>query len=338
MGRKWKKALLQAAKIAVGSSAAIFLAELFQLQYAASAGTIALLTIVATKWETVRLSLLRIVTFCLAVLLSWATITLFQSEWVAYGVYIFILVVVCEWLGWKATLSVNAVIGTHFLSTMDFGRAFIQNEFFLVLIGITIAFILNLFHNNGGQKKEIENSIADTERSFQNLFGELAGYLLKKPMPGSVWKDIEQLEAKLQDYIADAYDYQNNTFVSHPQYYIDYFEMRLKQCTILHNLHYEMKKIKEMPEQAEIIADYVLYLADYVVERNIPREQIERLEEIFADMKKEPLPLSREEFEGRAILYHVLMDLEDFLYVKKRFVEAMDEKQRRIYWERNCDK
>ena len=49
-------------------------------------------------------------------------------------------------------------------------------------------------------------------------------------------------------------------------------------------------------------------------------------------MKREPLPLSREEFESRAMLYHILMDLEEFLIFKKRFVEGLSDEQRRRYW------
>ena len=39
-------------------------------------------------------------------------------------------------------------------------------------------------------------------------------------------------------------------------------------------------------------------------------------------MKREPLPVSRGEFESRAMLYHVLMDLEEFLFIKQHFVDA----------------
>jgi uncharacterized membrane protein YgaE (UPF0421/DUF939 family) len=73
-------------------------------------------------------------------------------------------------------------------------------------------------------------------------------------------------------------------------------------------------------------------MADYVVEFNIPSRQIDRLEEIFDNMKKQPLPTSREEFESRAILYHILMGMEDFLNHKKKFVENMDTTQRKVYW------
>lgn len=330
-----RRALLQSLKIAVGSSAAIFFAEQLHLQNAVSAGTIALLTIAATKWETLKLSLLRIVTFFAAVALCWLSLTFFRNDWIAYGVFILILVLTCELLGWKATISVNSVIGVHFLNSLDFSRAFILNELGLVLIGISLAIILNLFHDNKTARQQITDNMRYAEQQMQMLLEELAAYLSNKRIQRNVWDDIESLEQKLHLFIADAYAYQGNTFVSHPGYYIDYFEMRMKQCTILHNLHYEMKKIRAIPSQASVIADYVLYLTEYVTERNTPEEQIQKLDDIFLAMKKEPLPAAREEFESRAILYHILMDLEDFLYIKKRFVQGLNEEQRRRYWENN---
>ena len=43
-------------------------------------------------------------------------------------------------------------------------------------------------------------------------------------------------------------------------------------------------------------------------------------------MQKEPLPKTWEEFESRAILYHVMMDLEEFLFVKQRFTDNNKER------------
>ena len=330
---QWKKLLLRAGKIAVGSSAAIYVAHLLNLEYAASAGSIALLTIVTTKWETLRLSLFRVLSFLVAVLIGWLCFT-HMHEWVAYGVFIFAIVIFCEVVGWKAAMSVNAVIGTHFLSTLNFTRDFIWNEFLLVLIGITIAILLNLFHGNNSQKNEIVQYMRRTEADFQKILKEMASYLEHEKMGDTVWADIVGLEKQLEEYLNVAHEYHNNTFQSHPVYYIEYFEMRSNQCKALHNLHYEMKKIRNMPRQAKVIADYILYLTEFVVEMNVPSQQIERLEGIFADMKKEPLPVTREEFESRAMLYHILMDLEEFLIFKKRFVEEMDSKVLEYYWKK----
>lgn len=323
---------MRAVKIAVGSSAAIYIAQHLEVENAASAGTITLLTLVTTKWETVKLSFYRLITYAISVVLAALTIGMLSSEWIAYGIFIFLLISICHVLGWQATISVNSVIGIHFLMTKDFSFSFIFNEFMLVFTGITIAVVLNLFYDYRHQKNGLINSMRDTENRLQMIFGGLAAYLSAKDMQWNVWIDIRKLEESLQEYIMDACEYQDNTFQSHPGYYIDYFEMRLKQVGILHNLHYEIKKIREMPEQAKIIADYIIYMASYVVEVNSPEEQIEKLKEIFVRMEEEPLPKTREEFEGRAMLYHILMDLEEFLVFKRRFVEELDERQMERYW------
>ena len=93
-----------------------------------------------------------------------------------------------------------------------------------------------------------------------------------------------------------------------------------------------MQKVRTMPEQAHVIADYMLYMADFIREKNYPEQQIHRLEEIMLSFRESPLPQNREEFESRAMLYHIMMDLEDFLKFKSRFISGLDEQQLQIYW------
>lgn len=362
---KRRKILLLAVKIAIGSSAAIYIAQFLGLEYAISSGTITLLTLMTTKWETVKLSVYRLVTFVGTILLAWIVFENVSSVWVGYGIFIFCTVLFAELLGWRATVSVNSVIGAHLLTSHDFSMASVENEFLLVLIGIVIAFLLNLFQNNQGHEKDIISNMRYTEKNLQMILRRFAQYLLcqdgpggpkdpgiqvradaagpetaglaqplcdGRPSAGSLWDDIIRLERELQDFILEAYEYQENTFHSHPAYYIDYFEMRSDQCHVLHNLHYEVKKIRSIPKQAKVIAEYMQYLAGFVVERNVPSAQMEKLQGIFQDMKKEELPKSREEFESRAILYHILMDMEEFLVYKQRFVKSLDERQRKMYW------
>ncbi|MDD3403772.1 MAG: aromatic acid exporter family protein [Hespellia sp.] len=330
--------LIQALKIAVGSCAAILIATALQLNFATSSGIITLLSILTTKWETVKISIFRMISFGITVVLSIIVFHLFHIAWLEFGIFIFLLVIICEMIGWKATISVNAVVGTHFLTTLDFSFQAIMNEFLLVLIGVAIAILLNLFQNNGSAKKKIIANMRYTEEKLQMIMEELAGYMKLEKLDHSVWGDIIELEHELAQFVEAAYKYQNNTFSSHPSYYIHYFEMRTQQCNVLHNLHYQMKRLRYMPEQARIIAAYITYMKNYIVEINIPTKQIEALNDIFADMKKEPLPKTREEFENRAILYHILLDLEEFLVFKKRFVESLEDVHKEIYWDDSVEK
>lgn len=330
-----KKMLILALKIAVGTSAAMFIAQALHLQNAGSAGTIALLTIMTTKWETVRLTVARIVTFAIAILLVMLIFVNIHIAWLDFGIYIFFIVVICEFLGWKSTISVNSVIGTHFIVAQDFSPQFVLNEFMLVLIGTIAAFIVNSFSHNRSRQKKLVANISYVEEQLQLILRELASYLLRREMKADVWDDIRNLEAHLKNLIVDAYEYEGNTFQTHAGYYMSYFEMRLEQLNVLHDLHYELQKMRSHTVQAEQVAEYMLYLVDYVHEMNIPEEQIHYLELIVEEMKNQPLPKTRDDFETRAVLYHILTELEAFLIHKRRFVNAMDDKQRQMYWKEN---
>lgn len=318
------KMLMLAAKIAVGSSIAIYVADFLGLQFSSSAGITTLLTLITTKRGTIKLAIARFVTFAVVVLFSWVTFIPFHihSAWLAFGIFIFLTVLMCEASGWMSTLSVNAVIGTHFLTTLDFSPSFFLNEFLLVLIGSSIAFVLNLFNYNRSQEELLREKMKDTEKEMQFIFREIAAYLSDKTMEVDVWERLNKLEASIRDYLKEAYEYQDNSFRSNPEYYIDYFDMRLDQCKALYNLHSGMWWLRVVPEQAKLVADYMLYLIDYVTELNVPEKQLERLEDIFDDMGNEPLPEDREELENRAVLYHIMRSIEAFLLVKKRFVDT----------------
>lgn len=329
---KYRKTLLLALKIGIGSSIAIYTAQAMHLDYSVSAGTVTLLTLMTSKWETVKLSLARLVTFIITLLMAWAIFSHINSTWIAYGLLLTLVVFIAETLGWRATISVNSVASAHLLTNQDFSAAAIWNEFLLVLIGIVLAMILNLFHANLPHKRKIVSDMRDTENKLQSILKELAAYLSGKEMRQDVWEDIFALENQLQEHIRSASEYQNNTFQSHPEYYISYFEMRYEQCRVLRSLHDELAKIRTMPKQAEVIAEYMLYLAEYVIEINHPTQQIARLDEIIADMRNEELPKSRDEFENRAMLYHILMDIQDFLAHKEDFVCRLNQAQLTRYW------
>lgn len=334
--RKLEKTLLLSFKIAVGSAIAIYIAEAMHLEYAVSAGTVTLLSVLGTKWETVRVSVIRIVTFFITSLLAVMLIPWMHSEWIAFGIVIFIVTFLSVIMGWKASLSVNGVIAAHFMMKMDFSAAFIYNEFMLVLIGVVIAFVLNLFHLNKNRKKDLITDMRCTEKTLQGILREMSAYLRGEqlePLNISVWEKICALEKKLKEFMEEAREYQDNTFEFHHDYYLDYFEMRMEQCRMLDSLHYEMKNIRTMPKQAEVVADYMNYLADYVIEKNVPDAQMERLKELLADMRREELPKSRDEFESHALLYHILMDIEEFLKYKMAFIDNLSEKQRKEYWD-----
>lgn len=316
-----KRTALKVLKIAVGSSIAVVVAQFFHLQYATSAGIIALLTVQNTRKDTIQLTMERLLSFLLCVVLIFACFHYTgRLEWVNYGIYIFLMVTLCYACGWQNTISVNAVMGTHYLMSPDYSLGFAMNELALILIGTSLALAMNW--KMPSNLKVIQADMKKVEDEMQMVLRELARYLERAKSGDPVWLDLDQLEAHIHRGLERAHEQAHNTMSEEDLYYVEYMEMRLQQCAVLQNLRSRVQKIREMPRQSAPISSYLEYVARYVHEKNIPDQQIQELERVFRQMEREPLPKTREEFESRAILYHVLMDLEEFLFVKQRFADA----------------
>ena len=53
------------------------------------------------------------------------------------------------------------------------------------------------------------------------------------------------------------------------------------------------------------------------------------------ELEREALPATREEFEARAILFQVLLELEEFLLIKREFVAEMTAEEIGEFWDNN---
>ena len=318
----WKKWFIYSLRIALGSSLAVLTAHACGLLFYTQAGVICIFSMLTTAKDTLRLAVARLISFGITAAAAYVLFHYVPSEWVAFGVFIFITVMASELFGWGAALSANVVAGTHFLSVDNFTTAVITNEFYIVIIGMVFAFLFNLFRITDTTKHKLDSGIADIQTQMQSILTGTADYLAGTLGTRDIWKEVEVLLAGLGRYIHLAAEYEGNSFEDNPEYYIRYFEMRERQCQILEELHAELRKIKSIPKQAAIVEDYIRYMSEYVTAMNVPEKQLARLSEIFTLMKNEPLPVTRDEFENRAVLYHILMSLEDFLLVKQRYVQT----------------
>lgn len=308
-------------KIGLGTALAIIIANLLNLQHPTSAGTITLLTLLTTKKGTIKLIVERFITFGITVFFGYYIFDFFTNEWLAFCCLLILVVFIIEILGWTATVSVNAMIAIHLLSESTLTIPFLINEFFLLIIGVSVAYILNLYHNDKIYEMDIKKSIQDIEENMQLRLKEIVHYIEYQDVNTKIWDNLESMEKKIEKYLIHAVEYKDNCDNEKSDYYIEYFEMREFQCEILQMLHYEIRKIRTMPKQAHIISEYIQYLIPYVNEKNDPQPQIDQLLMLLENIRNDELPKTRDEFESHAILYHILMDLEDFLLRKKQFLE-----------------
>ena len=98
--------------------------------------------------------------------------------------------------------------------------------------------------------------------------------------------------------------------------------MRSRQCIILKRVYSDIVRLNTAPQQVRALAGFVMKTADEFAEENDVHSLLEELDKLREGYSVQELPRSREEFENRAMLYHIMEDMRVFLEIKREFAGA----------------
>ena len=322
--------MLKILKISAGSVAAILLADVIGLNYSTSAGIITLLTIQDTTKETIAISVKRIAAFLLASVLAYIVFHLVGYRVISFGIFLFLFVACCKPLGLGSAVSTNAVLVAHYLTQKDMSLPAIGNEAMLLCIGAGIGTLLNLYMP--GKVKEIRKMQRILEEDLRNVLFRMSEYIQKEDKSDYTETCFDKLASDVSIGKKQALDYMNNTFFQEAEYFITYMNMREQQCVVLKEIYKKIVSIRKIPPQAEQISAFIHDIAISFGESNNAKVLLEALSDLLSQMKESPLPVTRDEFEERAILFSILMDLNRFLKLKNDFADALTAEQIRRYW------
>jgi len=345
--KKYQINIIKIIKIAIGSSVAILLAEMFGLKYSASAGIITLLSIQDTKKETIKLAGKRFLAFLFAITTAYL---LFQSIGYythVFGLFLFIFITGSYLLRLQDGISMCSVMVTHFLIEKNMDFWFIGNELAIFGIGILVGIICNIYIP--ARLWQVKADMDKVERHIKNILGSMAECILLErgstenivtgrgkscSMDCCLEQEFAVLNQLLSEAILGAYANMNNTLLSDTRYYIQYFEMRKSQLVILEHIKEQLCLLTQIPKQVKPISKFIQSIGEQFHEYNNAERLLQELEAIKEDYEEEQNPATREEFENRAILYLILYDLESFLKTKRDFVKGITKKQIETFWEK----
>lgn len=311
-----KEHILMGVKVALGAAAAIGLAMLLGLEYASTAGIITVLSIMGTKRETLRIARGRLLAVLCAGGIAFVCYRLLGFTLAGFAAYLFAFAVVCYACRWAYALPMASVLVSHFLSAGSMGWPQLANEALLFLIGTGMGILVNL-HLRADEEamRRHLRAVDELMRAAMHALsrrteGESEARLLLAAL-GRELTAAEQL----------AVDNADNTFGDAPLYPVRYVQMRANQLKILRQIASAMADVAaETPQCAEVCALIARVAEEYSRENDVSA-LLDAAQTVMADMRTQALPVSREEFESRAVLYYVLLRVEDFLLLKRQFYE-----------------
>lgn len=322
--------LLKTFKMSIGFVLACLIAQYFSLNYVASCGIVAILSIQNTKKETFKIVFERLLSFFLATVLISIISYFMDFSYLSFGIFLFIFIIISLQFNISNGISMNAVIATHYLIEQSTSIQWIFNEFFLFTIGSVIGILLNLYMPSNDKKFKLQQQ--EIEQKFKDILSIMSTCLLKDNKTGSLWESINQLEQQISNNKAFAYTTINNHLLNDTQYQLAYLQMRHHQLDHLKQIYQQMMQMNYIPKQTELIALLLTRIANSFHEYNVAVDLIEQVQQIKKDYKHSPLPQSRIEFENRACLIQILNLIHEFLTIKYEFVMKLSQNDKNKYW------
>lgn len=159
-----KSILTNTVKITVAAVLAILCAQALKLDFAVSAGIVAILSVQPTKKETLRTALSRLLAFAVALVISITLFNLLGFTVPVFFLYLLIFILVCQWRKWISAMAMDSVLISHFLSFGKTGPAEIKNEILLFVLGVAFGILVNLLLHKKTDyieelKKQTDNQI-----------------------------------------------------------------------------------------------------------------------------------------------------------------------------------
>lgn len=326
--------LTEALKISFGSALAVVICTLLNLPHPYSAGTITLLTLMgSTRKQTLSLVGKRYVSFGFAIFLCWLIFPHVKNIYFAYGLYLFGIVFILWTVGWKDTLSVNAVIGTAFILDQTFSIQHILIELVILTIGISIAFILNLYQPDHAIKNLVDEQIFKVECEIMMAFNDLSGVL-----KGTKQKEASEITIQtMLDDMKKAVEliqqyYQNRISLGH-RWLLNYLELGFAQYSLIHVLSTQVDLQPVCTKCFGAAIEHIEQTALTVIDVIEPKEWLEVNSEIIEQVElNEKHPLDK---ISQAVLLMTLYNLREFVQLKQNYLNRLSKVDQEEFFQRH---
>ena len=308
-------------KMAISATIALIIGNILGLQYATVGAVIAILSIQDTRKKALIISYKRIVACSMGILLSVILYSLLGNRALILGLFLIILIPLTSRLKVQEGMVPSVVLSTHFLVANNITIALIFNEILLMIIGIGVAAIANIF------MPSLEDKFKDDkewiEEHYRIIISKMAKSLITHTVDIDEQKLINEVEKRLYESKETAYKIVNNHFFKSSSYYTDYINMRINQFDTIKRMRLHFQRFNIPVEQMNVMADFTLCVAENIREMNDCKSLLRDLDILRSEFKKMELPKTRDEFESRAQLLQFLNDMEEFLLIKRNFFTTM---------------
>ena len=255
--------------------------------------------------------------FFIALIIAMISYKLFGFTQMAFWIYFIPYVFICYLKNWTASITINSVLVSHFITYQSMEPKHVFNEVLIFVIGVSVGILMNL--NLHHKDEYVEKLKSETDEQIRKILLVIAHRIQDKDAPDYKTDCFLELEHLLREAKNAAEENYNNKLRKGDKKDVEYIAMRQKQYNVLLDMYKTAKTLETKPHTAHLISDFFEKMANEFHRENDGMTLLAAFKEMDTDMKKRPLPVERQEFEDRARLFIMMRYIEEFITIKMEF-------------------
>lgn len=302
-------------KTAVGMTLGVIICKLLGLDNYASSAILVVLCIKHTKMHSVQAILSRLVSCLLILFLGSAIFSLLGQHAFVLGLIVLLFIPFTVVLNVQEGVITSCVILLHVFNAKAINGHLILNEIMLLIVGLGIAFLMNLMMPSLDKKlnhfkQDIENQITEIFNIFSQACSMHNDHLNIK---------FDSLLLNIKKAKSLAFRDVKNHFVRNENSFYHYFDMREEQVELLKRMTSLLERINTDDPILEKISQLMYEIGSNVNSNDYTALRLHSLYEIRLSLDDLPLPTTHKTLNSRAHIIQILNELEEYLNIKSQF-------------------
>lgn len=302
-------------KTAVGMTLGVIICKLLGLDNYASSAILVVLCIKHSKMHSVQAILSRLVSCLLILFLGSAIFSLLGQHAFVLGLIVLLFIPLTVVLNVQEGVITSCVILLHVFNAKAINGHLILNEIMLLIVGLGIAFLMNLMMPSLDKKlnhfkQDIENQITEIFNIFSQACSMHNDHLNIK---------FDSLLLNIKKAKSLAFRDVKNHFVRNENSFYHYFDMREEQVELLKRMTSLLERINTDDPILEKISQLMYEIGSNVNSNDYTALRLHSLYEIRLSLDDLPLPTTHKTLNSRAHIIQILNELEEYLNIKSQF-------------------
>lgn len=281
-------------------------------------GIISILSVSPTKKDSIVHGVKRYLDVIYALTLSTLFFVIFGFNLYVLVFFVGIFIFSSFLMKLEVGLVPSIVLSHHVYAFGSFDWMFLLEQVAIITLSIGIALLVNTFYPEFWLK-QMKKQLQDVDQMLRDHLYMLSIILMQKEDLDAFLVHYELMNRRISSMVEEAELKDKNRVFSNDHRYLAYLYMRRNQLNYINNMYKSASRIKDYHDHQAIISAYIEALVADIGDDNKADTQVEKLRKLKADFGKDVLPKTRKEFETRAMLYHILEDLEAMLNAKSLF-------------------